>query len=401
MAGGSADRDPDVARETARDISPRVRGRLIGAALAAAAAVNVLAGLFWATSWERIGDFTQVMAWSGAWLRGANPYAAADSLTDYPPNALVLLAPLGALALHWALTVWIAINIVLAAVIGWMSSRLAPFGRWALAFGALVVMLPPFRTLNQFSIAAFAPALAGVLLAPRYPVAAGVAIGLSLIKPHIGGPVLLWAIAARRWTTVAVAAAVPLLLSGAYALHARVAPGQLVRDYTAAIARTQNRPPDDLIPGVTNLQPLLEWTGLAPTALQALIAMALGIVLLAIYLRRRDRGDFDLRFVAAACLLSLLAFRHLSYNLLLAIPALAFVWTRASWALPAITVISFAVLIASPPTVWRHVIEPRGWTTPFDFAVPHLYRAVLCALMLAVLLLPARDEIPRRWRHRA
>lgn len=387
MAGGSAHRDPDVARETAWDVGLRPAWPIVRAALLAWALLNILTGLFWATGWQRAGDFLQVMEWSGGWLRGGNPYAAADSLTDYPPNALVLLAPLGSLQLPTALRIWIAINVVLSIAIGWMSTRLGSFGRWTVAFAALVIMLPPFRTLNQFSIASFAPALAGFLLAPRYPVLAGFAIGLSLIKPHIGGPMLLWAIAARRWKTVATAAVVPLVLSAGYALHARVTPAQLVRDYVQAVGRTQNRPLDDLIPGVTNLQPLLQWTGLAPTVLQLLTALALGGALLAIYFRRRSDDEFDLRFLAAACLLSLLAFRHLSYNLLLAIPALAFVWTRATGAAHAITAVAFAVLIASPPTFWRHVLEPRDLTTPLDVVVPHVYRAVLCALMLALLLL--------------
>lgn len=394
MAGGSAHRDADVAREAARDVSPRVWRPLISAALFGAALINLVAGLWWATAGDRIGDFTQVMAWSAEWLRGGNPYAAADSLTDYPPNALVMLAPFAALPTHVALPFWIAINVVLSAAIGWMASRLANFARWAIAFAALILMLPPFRTLNQFSIASFAPALAGFLLAPRYPVVAGIAIGLSLMKPHIGGPVLLWAIAARRWKTVATAAAVPLLLSSAYALHARVAPIQLAREYMQAVSRTQNRAADDLIPGVTNLAPLLHWTGAEPTALQFLIASTLGGLLLAIYARRR--ADFDLRFLSAACLLSLLSFRHLSYNLLLAIPALAFAWTRATRTARILTAVSFTLLIASPPTIWRHLLEPRGWTMPGDAVVPHVYRAVLCALMLAVLLLRSGDRVRRR-----
>lgn len=318
---------------------------------------------------------------------GRPPYATAGSHADYPPNALVMLAPFAAMDLQHALKIWIGINVVLSIAVGWLASRLARFEQWAAAFAALVVMLPPFRTLNQFSIAAFAPALAGFLLAPRYPMAAGIAIGLSLMKPHIGGPVLLWAIAARRWKTVFAALAVPLVLSGAYALHARVLPPQLVRDYAQAVLRGQNRPAGDLVPGVTNLQPLLDWTGAAPVALQLLIAGALAAALAAICFRRR--GGFNLRVMAAARLLSLLSFRHLSYSLLLAIPALAFVWTRTGRAARVIAAVSSALLIASPPTLWLHIFEPRGWTTPIDAVVPHAYRAVLCALMIAVVMFPA------------
>ena len=62
MAGGSAHRDPDVARETAWDVSLRVLRPLIGPALFGLALVNILIGLLTALAWERVGDFMQVMA---------------------------------------------------------------------------------------------------------------------------------------------------------------------------------------------------------------------------------------------------------------------------------------------------------------------------------------------------
>jgi len=281
-----------------------------------------------------------------------------------------------------AIALWTALHVMLTAVIGVMASRLVSFGRWALLFAALVVSLPPFRTVMQFSIASFAPALAGFLLADRYPRLAGAAIGISLIKPQIGGPFLLWAIAARRWKTVGMAIAVPAALFALYLVRALRAPQHVVREWLEAIGRGHNHP--DLTGGEINLQPLLAWISMPPLGIQMLIATVLALGLLIIWQRRQD--DFDLRFLAAACLLSLLSVRHLSYDLLLAIPALAFVWSRDGRGARLLAAGAFAVLIVSPPSLYRHYFEPRFITTPADALLVHAYRIVAMALFAFTLL---------------
>ena len=382
MAGGSPQRGADVAAETARDLIVRVSRPHAVAFLLMAALLNILIGLALAPRVERIGDFTEVLGWTREWIDGGNPYAPPDSLADYPPNAFVTLAPLAAISAERAIRIWIALNVLLAAATGWMASRLARFGRWRVAFAALVLMLPSFRTLNQFSIAAFAPAMAGFLIAPRYPIAGGIAIGISLMKPHIGGPALLWAIATGRWKTAAAALAVPAALFAGYALRAAEPAGRILAEHAQAIARTQNRAAGDLLPGETNLQPMLEWTGFSALSQQAIVALLLALAVFWIWRRRGE--DFDLRLFAAACLVSLLALRHLGYNLLLAIPALAFLWRRTATAARVIAALSFAVLIASPPTLWRVALEPRGWTA-LEPLVPHAYRAVMVLLFVATI----------------
>lgn len=360
---------------------------LLAAALLLAAG-NLLFGLLFRRDGEHVADFLLLLQWSGEWLRGSNPYAPPHSLADYPPNALVSIAPLAAIALNHAAALWTLLHLVLTAAAGGMAARLAPFGRSALLFGALVLCLPPFRTVLQFSLASFVPALAGFVFADRHPRLAGVAIGVSLVKPHIGGPVLLWAIAARRWQTVRMALAVPAALFVVYLIRARQGPLQAVADWVEALGRAQNRP--DLVAGETGLRQLLDWGPLARTEAQAIIAGLLGAGLLLIWYRRGR--DFDLRFLAAACLLSLLSFRHLSYNLLLAIPALAFALASAGAAGRAIGAACFAILIASPPSVWRHVVEPRFGETLVDSLAMHAYRVACAALFLLCVL--ARERAP-------
>lgn len=371
---------------------PPLAGRSAAVALVLLALANLAAGLAIAFSPERVADFTQVAAWSAEWLRGGDPYAAPASITDYPPTALVIFAPLAMVPPGTALAAWVALNAAGALAIAWMAARLTAPGAVPAVFGVLVLVLPSFRTLNQFSIATFAAALAGFLLAPQRPSLAGVAIGLSLIKPHIGGPALLWALASRRWATAAWAAGTQVVLLGVYMARAGTAPHVLIDRYLGSLARAQNR--DDLIGGETSLEPLLAWTSFEPLTIQVLLALALGVVLARLW--RRAPSDLDLRFFAGACLVSLLAFRHLSYNLLLAIPALAWALASPRLAVRMTGIAAAAVLVASPSTLWRHVLEPAGAWIGFEPLASHAYRLAFSALFVAVVSRSARTPSGRR-----
>lgn len=387
MARGSADGAADRARETASAVTSPV-WRLLPVAALLLAACNVLFGLMYRLDGEYVTDFEQLLEWSGSWLGGSDPYAPPYSITDYPPNALVMLAPFAALSLSQAAALWTVLHVVLTIGLGALAARLVPRGRAAMLFGVLVLCLPPFRTVLQFSLASFVPALAGFVFADRYPRLAGVAIGLSLFKPHIGGPFLLWVVATRRWRSVRMTIAVPAALFAVYLARARQTPPDVIVEWVQALVRTQNR--EDLVAGETGLRQLFEWSALARVETQAVIAIVLGFGLVVIWLRR-DR-DVDLRFLAAVCLLSLLSFRHLSYNLLLTIPALAFALSRAGAAARVIGGLSFAILIASPPSVWRHLVEPRLGDTIFDPLAIHAYRLIGVALFLVAVL--ARERPP-------
>lgn len=354
-------------------------------AIVCGAAVNVAIGVAIAFDPSRSVDFDQVVAWSRMWIEGRDPYLPADSIVDYPPSALVALSPLALMSKGPALAAWVAINVVLAAVVARMTARPATDRRAGTAVTAsLVLLLPPFRTLVQFSLASFAAALAGFRMAAQRPRAAGVLIGVSLIKPHVGGPALLWALAARRWQTVIWACATQGGLWVAYLLRAWQSPLALVENYADALQRTQNR--DDLVGGVTSLQPLVDGMPFAPVALQAGLAIALAAGLAVIAWTRRDDADFDLRFYGAAGLVSLLAFRHLSYNLLLAIPALAWTLTHHAKGVRAAGCLLGVSLIASPPTAWR-VLAEAGMTLPGGLAplADHAYRSALAALFALAL----------------
>lgn len=388
MARRSADRGADGAGEAAAALSRRAWRPIAGAALLMLAAANVGFGLLFRRTAESTGDFEVVLVWCRAWLDGADVYAPSLPSVDYPPNALVLLAPLALLALPHAIALWSWLHVALSAAIAVLSAGFVRSRAHALLFGAAVLAMPPFRIPLQFSVLSFAAALAGFAGADRYPRLAGVSIGLSLIKPQIGGPALLWALAARRWQTAGYALATPAVLCAAYIARAMRPPVTVVSEWLQALVRTQNRA--DLPAGETSLQPLLAFTGLAPVTLQATVALLLAAGLLVIR-RRRDR-DFDLRFLAAASLLSLLAFRHLSYDLLLAIPALAFCLSHTTRAVRALGVLAMAIMIASPPSVWRHLMESRGLASMLDPLAAGGYRMAGLALFLVVVFGPRSGQ---------
>ena len=63
----------------------------------------------------RLTDLESVQAWGRDWLLGGeNIYHPSESAVDYPPNAIVLLSPLGLLPLGAAYPIWMLLNIGLA-----------------------------------------------------------------------------------------------------------------------------------------------------------------------------------------------------------------------------------------------------------------------------------------------
>jgi len=393
MAGGPVHGDADRAGE-ATDAVRRLP-RAARGALLLGAAINVGIGVVIAFHPERSVDFDQVIGWSRTWIAGADPYAAGDSYADYPPQALVVLAPWALLPDGAALPAWVALNLLMAAASALLVAGFVPRGRRDRdVAAAAILLLPPFRTLVQFSLASFTAGVAGVRLAPRRPRVAGLLIGLSLIKPHIGGPAFLWALVARRWEAAAWALGTQVALVGVYLLHAPQSPLALAGRYAEALGRTQNR--DDLVRGVTSLQPLVDGLSLPPLVLQAILAATLGAALVIVARRSRADADGGFRFFAAAGLASLLVFRHLSYNLLLGLPALIWLAAHPRRHFRLAGVGLGAVLAASLPTVWR-VLADAGVSLPAGLALvaAHGYRAALSVLFLLLLAAPHGASRPR------
>jgi arabinofuranan 3-O-arabinosyltransferase len=138
----------------------------------------------------------------------------------YPPSALLLLAPLGALSIAWAGRLFFVVDLV--TVLAATAMVLHLFGlRWrglagAIALFTLGLAWPVTFTLDAGNVnGPVLLGLAGFLLAAtrqRWTLAA-VCLGLTLALKPILAPVLLVVALYRRWQALAIAVALPVLIS--------------------------------------------------------------------------------------------------------------------------------------------------------------------------------------------
>src|SRR5262249_45764332 len=174
------------------------RGARLGTlAIAVPAGVNLAIGIWLA--WRdpsRASDLATIYAWTRGWIvEGARHYTGVHDAVDYPPNALVVLSPLGLLPRPLIVPVWIAAGVALAAVLPYLAVRCAPpRAGLALLPTLLFWCWTSTRTLLQFTPLSLALALASALAADTRWRSSGVLLGLALFKPHIAGPFALWAL---------------------------------------------------------------------------------------------------------------------------------------------------------------------------------------------------------------
>jgi hypothetical protein len=365
------------------------------AALMSAATINLIVGVALSFRGGRDGDLFQVVRWAGEWAHGLDPYALADAGVDYPPWALVMLSPLAWVPNGVLTAFWIAANL---GIVAWMVTRLsrwsnAPRARQTL-LAALLLCAASLRTLNQFSVLSFALAIAGAASPSR--AIGGTLMGLSFFKPQIGGALALWVWLRGQRGRVLAGVAVVLALTLAFSARAGVDPLTVAREYAASLSSTYS----DLssIPGHTDLRSALTLyaPSLDPGLSLSLALLLFLLVPLGVALWRSGgalpTGDLE---VAAFCgVVSLLATRHLSYDLLLLLPLLV-AWRVTPFAEEprsaaqehriAFWVIA-ALLIVEVPSWYRRLLEPAGLTglaflTELDRALCVAVWVLLCATL--------------------
>jgi hypothetical protein len=324
-------------------------------------------------------DFQRVVAWSAQLDGGASPYVG-ESETDYPPWALITLSPLTAIPIAAQAPLWVALNVLLAGVITVLLVRVVDTSPpMQSLLWALLLATGPFRVLGQFSILSFALALSGAR--HRSPVTGGVLLGLGLMKPQVGGAILLAHVFMRDWTRVGVAVCVPLVLTLVAGVLTSTSPIQLLGDYVRVLDVVHGA--DVGLPGHTDLKAWL--APLIPVVTTLPGAAALAAILLApvAVVAGRHRGswtsDRQLELYALCGVVSLLSARHLSYDFLLILPVVV-AWRlgpRLPW------LITSGLLIAQVPGWWRRVFEPMGWPTELGLML-ELDR-VLCLALFGLL----------------
>ena len=289
-------------------------------ALVILAALNMCGGVLLTLARDQAADLYLVAQWLHAWLSGGNLYAP-GSITDYPPWAIVTLSPLAFVPRGWLMGVWILLNLGLAAVIVWrlatISHENAPHAR---NLALLLAATGTIRQLLQFSHLSYALAIIGAFTAS--PLIGGLLVGLSLMKPQIGGVVWLWLVLRRDWRRAAYALPVPLILTAAYIAVAPIGPLDLATGYRAAITSQYGDPTE--LPGHSDLRVWLWrlWPDPSGNAVLSALVLAALLVPLVMSVARRRADGRDIELLGLCGAISLLAVRHLSYDFLLLLPVL-------------------------------------------------------------------------------
>lgn len=357
------------------------RAVLIRRLVWALALASLTFGVWRSAQPDALVDLQRVIDWAGGIVAGQSPYGV-DSDTDYPPWALLTLAPLVLVPDAAQAPVWIAVNLLLAALVSLLLVRSADLShdtRWLLV--GLLLAASCFRVLGQFSLLSFALALAGA----RHPsvVVGGLLLGLGLMKPQVGGAVWLAHALMGDGRRTAIAAAVPILLTLVASALTGVTPASLVTDYARTLEAVHGG--TMLFTGHTELEgwlaPWVPGVTTVPGSMVIALLLLAPVAAAAWMRRRRWTTGRQLELYAVCGVVSLLSTRHLAYDLLLVLPVVVAWWDarrRPAW------VVTVVLLILQLPGWWRRVLEPMGW--PDIFGVVVELDRLLCIALYGLLV---------------
>lgn len=346
----------------------------------------------------RSPDLWAVYGWCRAWLvDGARLYAAANSATDYPPNAIATLAPMAWIPEAWLVPAWTILTLALTPLVAYLVMRAVhPRVTWSEALVPMLLFLcwGGARTFLEFSRLSLTLAFASVVLARSRPTASGICLGLALAKPHIAGPVALWMIATRRLYPAAIAAIVVIAAVTVYCVRAQANPIEELEAYRRIIATLYGGA--DGLMGWTSIR---EWAhALTPTPARGdtvwlatagfLLIVAIGMTAVAAGSPSSGGAGAAL---AALCLRSLLSFYHIGNNFVLMLPAFAFLWfaddppTRRL----RLSLVGLIELAMIADVALSYAVRVQPWATLVD----NLDRFVVLATFLVFVVLWRRQVV--------
>jgi hypothetical protein len=259
------------------------------------------------------------------------------------------------------------------------------------------------RTLLQFSLLSMTLACAALLLADTRWLASGVALGFALGKPHLAGPIALWMLVTGRLRQLLAAAAV--VLTGWVVYDARIAESPLT---TAAgywrVLGEEYGGRDGLV-GHTSIR-AWAWmaTSNAAAADRLWIAMSalllIGLCALALRDRSRPLDEGGIAVPALFSLWSLAVTYHNGNNLILMLPAFAFLWYHGDRRTPLARwipiVLLQAALMFDVPVRLAGAASSLGWgrviVEQFDRLVVLTTLAYVSALWYRTTATPRADR---------
>jgi hypothetical protein len=367
------------------------------------AALNMSAGVVLATHPNRWADLQTIRRWTGQWLfTGKDLYASASSGADYPPHAIVALSPLSLLPQSFAVPVWATLNIGMAALAGYLAAK---FVRPRVSPGDAVYLTLLFlcwsgtKTLLQFSLLTLVFGLAAVVLAEKRPAWSGVCLGLSLMKPQIALPFLLWTVFRRRWASVAIAILVIAAGTGLFCLRASANPLNVAVRYAQILRLYFNG--EIAMQGIAQLRPLFVQLGAGAGIELATAAIVLPLfAMICVEGLRKTNSPSRVMYMAPglAGVWSLLTFYHLTYGFVVLLPiAAVLLLGEDDVPLKERRIVFWTMqlaLMVDIPGAWRRFAGPWFHTTILDALFANFDRFVMLFLFAAVVAVYRRHRAP-------
>jgi hypothetical protein len=360
---------------------------------AALALLNLAAGIVLALQPERWTDLDSIMRWGHDWLvDGTNVYTEAGTFVDYPPQAVVLLSPLGVLPSAVALPFWVMANLAFVFLAPYFAARFfqphAPFRTILLP----ILMFASWwgaHTLVQFSLLALVLSMATLMYADRSAAASGVCLGLALMKPQVAVPVFLWTLFTRQWKIAAIASGVVAGGVAIFCARAHANPWELASRYLAILAMYHTG--DAILTGASELRPLIHLVVAdLPHVDGVAAAVALGLLAgICVAGFQEGRSHRRLLYAApplAACW-SLLTFYHLSYGFVVLLPALMILLFNDAEHTPLRKGVFWLLQIGM-------MLDAPGIMRRSGFSLPHADRILILLIFSGLLALAWRESAP-------
>ncbi len=243
----------------------------------------------------------------------------------YPPIWLLMLLPLGAIAVAKAYTLFMTGTMALATLLegrrdwwGWLAIITSPAAVWTVLAGQ-----------NTFlSVALF---YGGFTLLERSAATAGILLGLLAYKPQIWVLVPLALLAARQWRALAWMAGTVLVLCLAslaiFGPQFWLAFLDAARE--AASPRVVNEMFERIFMHMTTLLAAARIVGLPPALSSALQIAGALLAIAAVWFAFGRKGQSDARLAVLATATFLVSPYTLNYDLLLLMPAAVMMFRRA------------------------------------------------------------------------
>ncbi len=347
---------------------------------AALAVVSLNWGFITALKPGHSQDLMIVNTWLRTWLwQGINPYYLPDTvvLVNYPPHAVVALSPLALIPESWMAAVWALLNLALAPTVGYLAFRaLKPEAVRSAAVLPCAMFLAWAGLRNgiatgQFTLLVLAFGLLAFVYEEKRPLLGGFFLALALMKPHIGGAFLLWALLTKRWKMLLAACVAVGIGVALFSLRLGESPVGSVRAYLGVMQLQFSRAADpqrsmDL--RVVELRPLVSlfiqhdvWANRIHQFLLVVLLACAGAV--AFLKSGPSRTERDALVLQLCCLWLLMSAFHNPYDNILLLPVLMGLWVVARATQPArskerqsktlVWVLQLAMVIELPGVWWK------------------------------------------------